>query len=201
MCWAGTNAAAAERSQFHSHCSHSSRGGQTSYGRSFRAKSRRRFRALICWNRKREVEQFLATRKQKSMGFEMADWLRRRPAIACSTLGTPVPDDWPRPYLLQEFVRLEVPEVFRLYAVGGETFGWNARRFPRGAKSSPFVAHAQGAQYELETGIPPEAAEQARRALSCTQLLDSFGCADLMRDSQRPLAGARSQYRRRFQSR
>lgn len=97
-------------------------------------------------------------------------------------LDTPIPHDWPRPYVLQEFIRLEVPEVYRLYCVANETFGWNARRFPSGAKVSPFVAHAQGAQYEAEGVVPPEAEHQARQALTCTDLIDSFGCADLMKD-------------------
>lgn len=130
---------------------------------------------------KAEVEQFLRAETN-------CQWVLKWP-IGCAasghrllTLGAPLPDDWPRPYLLQEFVRLEVPEVFRLYCAGAETFGWNARRFPNGAKSSPFVAHARGAHYELDGAVPPEAEEQARRALSCTHLLNSFGCADLMRD-------------------
>jgi hypothetical protein len=99
-------------------------------------------------------------------------------------LDQPVPQDWPRPYVLQEFIRLEVPEVYRLYCVAQETFGWNARRFPAGAKASPFVAHAQGARYEIEQAVPPEAEFQARQALACTNLLPSFGCADLMRDER-----------------
>ncbi len=128
-----------------------------------------------------EVTQFLRRETH-------CQWVLKWP-IGCAasghrllTSGVTIPDDWPRPYLLQEFVRSEVPEVFRLYGAGGETFGWNARRFPDGAKSSPFVAHARGAHYEIEAAVPPAAAEQARRALSCTKLLDSFGCADLMRD-------------------
>ncbi len=98
-------------------------------------------------------------------------------------LYTPIPADWPRPYVLQEFIRLNIPEVYRLYCVAGETFGWNARRFPKGTTQSPFVAHAQGARYEEEAVVPPEAEYQARQALAATNLLDSFGCADLMRDS------------------
>src|SRR5688572_4847162 len=39
--------------------------------------------------------------------------------------GSPVPEGWPRPYVVQEFIRLETPEVYRLYCAGGETFGWN----------------------------------------------------------------------------
>lgn len=96
-----------------------------------------------------------------------------------------VPQDWPRPFIVQQFIRLERPEVYRLYAVAGETFGWNARRFPDGAKASPFVAHAQGARYEDAGTVPREAETQARRAMQATQMLSSFGCADLMCDTSR----------------
>jgi glutathione synthase/RimK-type ligase-like ATP-grasp enzyme len=95
--------------------------------------------------------------------------------------GAPIPQDWPRPYVLQQFIRLEVPEVYRLYAVAGDTFGWNVRRFPPGVKTSPFVAHARGARYEEVGDVPPEAEFEAHKALSVTGLLNSFGCADLMR--------------------
>jgi hypothetical protein len=95
----------------------------------------------------------------------------------------PIPKDWPRPYLLQEFIYLENPEVYRLYCVAGETFGWNVRRFPPGAQYSPWVAHAQGARYESVGTAPTEAERQARKALAATGLLDSFGCADLMQCS------------------
>lgn len=97
-------------------------------------------------------------------------------------LNMPIPQNWTRPYILQEFIALEVPEVYRLYCVAGETFGWNARRFPSHNKTSLFVAHAQGARYEAENNVPPEAEFQARQALTCTNLLNSFGCADLMKD-------------------
>lgn len=92
----------------------------------------------------------------------------------------PIPEEWPRPYLLQEFIYLENPEVYRLYGIAGETFGWNVRRFPMGAKYSPWVAHAQGAKYESVGTAPPEAEHQARKALAAIDLLDTFGCADLM---------------------
>ncbi len=91
-----------------------------------------------------------------------------------------IPHDWPQPFIVQQFIRLARPEVYRLYAVAGETFGWNARRFPPGAKVSPFVAHAQGARYEDAGTVPHEAEVQARRAMQATGMLGSFGCADLM---------------------
>ena len=95
-----------------------------------------------------------------------------------------IPLDWPRPYVVQKFIQLEIPEVYRLYCVAEETFGWNVRRFPRDVNASPFVAHARGARYEAVGQVPPEAEIQARRALLATGLFTSFGCADLLRDEQ-----------------
>jgi hypothetical protein len=97
------------------------------------------------------------------------------------TAETTVPDGWPRPLVLQEFIRLERPEVFRLYAAGGQLFGWVVRRFPSGVKPSPWVAHARGAQYEFLGHPPADAVAAARAALEATGLLASFGCADLLR--------------------
>lgn len=113
-------------------------------------------------------------------------WVLKWP-IGCGASGhrliganEPIPEEWPRPYLLQEFIELENPEVYRLYGIAGETFGWNVRRFPKGVKSSPWVAHAQGACYESVDTAPTEAEHQARKALAATGLFDSFGCADLL---------------------
>lgn len=91
------------------------------------------------------------------------------------------PPNWPRPFIVQEFVRLERPEVYRTYCAGGGLFGWVVRRFPESAASTPWVAHARGARY-VRLGEPPTgAAEAARRALVAAGLWDSFGCADLLR--------------------
>lgn len=94
--------------------------------------------------------------------------------------GTPVPEEWPRPYVLQEFVRLERPEVYRLYGVAGDLFGWNARRFPAGTTPSPWVAHARGARYQAAGEAPPEGVAAARLALDAAGLLATFGCVDLL---------------------
>lgn len=113
------------------------------------------------------------------------EWLLKWPVGCGGTghrfirAGDEVPADWPRPFVVQEFVRLEEPEVFRLYGVAGEMFGWNARRFD-GETESLFVAHARGAHYGVEGVAPPDA---ARRALQSAGLLASFGCADLLRDA------------------
>jgi glutathione synthase/RimK-type ligase-like ATP-grasp enzyme len=93
------------------------------------------------------------------------------------------PPNWPQPFVLQEFIQLQEPEVFRTYGAGGEIFGWVARRFPKGTKTSPWVAHARGARY-VNLNDPPDAAAQvARDALKSTGLLDSFGCVDLLQTS------------------
>lgn len=91
------------------------------------------------------------------------------------------PPNWPHPFIVQEFIRLELPEVYRTYCAAGELFGWVARRFPEGTRLSPWVAHARGARY-VRLGEPPtEALEAARSALIATGLWDSFGCVDLLR--------------------
>jgi hypothetical protein len=96
------------------------------------------------------------------------------------TEGSEEPPNWPRPFIVQEFIRLERPEVYRIYCAGGELFGFVARRFPEGTRVSPWVAHARGARY-VRLGEPPaDALEAARRALEATGLWDSFGCADLL---------------------
>lgn len=59
-------------------------------------------------------------------------------------------------------------------------FGWVVRRFPEGARSSEWVAHARGARYVVLADPPPAALEAARRALAATDLLESFGCVDLL---------------------
>lgn len=115
------------------------------------------------------------------------EWVLKYP-IGCGASGhyllkpdAPMRSDWPRPYVVQEFIRLESPEVYRLYGVAGETFGWNARRFPPGVKPSPWIAHARGARYADAGAVPAEAEELAREALRATGLFSSFGCVDLLR--------------------
>ncbi|MES2571758.1 MAG: hypothetical protein V4710_17110, partial [Verrucomicrobiota bacterium] len=90
------------------------------------------------------------------------------------------PPNWPRPFILQEFIRLDRPEVYRVYCAGGELFGWAVRRFPEGREPSPWVAHARGARYEFPGEIPPDALAAAETALRATGLFDSFGCVDLL---------------------
>jgi glutathione synthase/RimK-type ligase-like ATP-grasp enzyme len=112
-------------------------------------------------------------------------WLLKWP-VGCGAAGhrfieagDNIPDDWPRPLVIQEFIPQVRPEVFRIYCVERELFGFNARRFADD-NDSPFVAHARGAHYETEVA-PPEAEAVARLALKATHLWDSFGCVDLLR--------------------
>ncbi len=89
--------------------------------------------------------------------------------------------DWPLPLVVQEFIRLERPEVYRLYGAERRLFGWVARRFPSGTEPSPWVAHARGARYELAGEPPAQAVAAAREALEAVGLFGSFGCVDLLR--------------------
>jgi glutathione synthase/RimK-type ligase-like ATP-grasp enzyme len=115
------------------------------------------------------------------------DWCLKYPTSCGATghcmlaPGMTLPKDWPRPLVVQEFIRLERPEVFRLYGAGGHVFGWVARRFPAGAKISPWVAHARGARYELAGEAPGKAISVGQAALEAVGLLNSFGCVDLLR--------------------
>lgn len=125
------------------------------------------------------LSAFLAARPDR-------EWALKYPT-GCGASGhrflhaeTRLPDDWPVPFVVQEFIRMPEPEVYRLYGAGGEPFGWNVRRFPPGTRSSPWVAHVQGARYAMPGAAPAEAEAEARRALEATGLLGSFGCVDLL---------------------
>lgn len=97
------------------------------------------------------------------------------------TPGMVLPKDWPLPLIVQEFIQLERPEVYRLYGANDHIFGWVARRFPAGVNVSPWVAHARGARYENLGDPPPDAVRAGRAALTAVDLLNSFGCVDLLR--------------------
>jgi hypothetical protein len=75
-------------------------------------------------------------------GARDVEWCLKWP-ISCGASGhrlitrrADVPGDWPRRYVVQEFIRLDDPVVYRTYAAGGRLFGWNVRRFPSEAKRS-----------------------------------------------------------------
>lgn len=96
-------------------------------------------------------------------------------------VGETAPAGWPRPLIIQEFIPMARPEVFRFYSVAGVLFGWNVRRFPvTTLNPSAFVAHARGAGYEAAGTAPPRAVRCARRALEATGLSTSWGCVDMI---------------------
>ena len=96
-----------------------------------------------------------------------------------------LPFDWPRPLVIQEFIQMSRPEVYRAYTVAGEMLGWMVRRYPTGKTGSPWVAHARGARYE-DAGEPPaDAMLVAKQALEASGLASNFGCVDLVHDDAR----------------
>jgi glutathione synthase/RimK-type ligase-like ATP-grasp enzyme len=126
-----------------------------------------------------EVQNFVRTNAGKK-------WCLKYPT-SCGASGhrtvlatDDTPPNWPAPYVVQEFIELKQPEVYRTYCAGGEMFGWVARRFPPGSKPSPWVAHARGARYVKLDAAPVKALEAALSALQATGLWDSFGCVDLL---------------------
>lgn len=93
-----------------------------------------------------------------------------------------IPNNWLKPYIIQQFIRLEEPQVFRFYCVDADLFGFNVRKFPPGIKKSPWVAHACGAKYQFGEKPPTKAIVAAQAALQATKLWTSFGCVDLIKD-------------------
>ncbi len=74
-------------------------------------------------------------------------WVLKYP-IGCGAAGhrmlgpeTQIRDDWPTPFIVQEFVEMDDPVVYRVYVAGGRLFGFNERRFgdpeARRSPSSP----------------------------------------------------------------
>ncbi len=133
----------------------------------------------ILLERFEEVRDFVSTNTTKK-------WCLKYPT-SCGASGhrtflasDDAPPSWPKPYVVQEFIELKQPEVYRTYCAGGEMFGWVVRRFPAGSKPSPWVAHARGARYVKLDAAPEEALEAAKSALVATGLWNSFGCADLL---------------------
>lgn len=95
-----------------------------------------------------------------------------------------IPKNWEKPFLIQEFIESEIPEVYRLYCVDTEIFGFNARRFKDKNIKSPWVSHAQGAVYVYDESPDIEAQEVAKMALISTGLYYSFGAVDLLKNKQ-----------------
>lgn len=93
-----------------------------------------------------------------------------------------IPEHWPQPFLIQEFIESVEPAVYRFYCVDGNLFGFNARKFADPNISTPWVSHANGARYNYEETPPPAAIEVATAALTATGLYYSFGAVDLIKD-------------------
>jgi glutathione synthase/RimK-type ligase-like ATP-grasp enzyme len=87
--------------------------------------------------------------------------------------------NWPTPFIVQEFVTMAVPRVYRAYFAGGVYLGSNVRRFPQGI-CHDLVAHARGARYFYDDPIPDHAVQLAAAALRAVGLLESFGVVDLL---------------------
>jgi glutathione synthase/RimK-type ligase-like ATP-grasp enzyme len=93
-----------------------------------------------------------------------------------------IPEKWPEPFLIQEFIKSVQPAVYRFYCVDGYLFGFNARKFSDPKISTPWVSHANGARYNYEETPNQEAIETAKAALIATGLDYSFGVVDLVKD-------------------
>lgn len=128
----------------------------------------------------------IETARQKIFQDTSRTWCLKYPTSTGATghrifdAGTSIPTDWPLPIVLQEFIKLERPEVYRTYGIGSEIFGWVVRRNPDVNAKDPWVAHARGAQYSDCGEVPKGAASVATDALRTTGLLQSFGCVDLL---------------------
>jgi glutathione synthase/RimK-type ligase-like ATP-grasp enzyme len=93
-----------------------------------------------------------------------------------------IPEGWESPYLLQEFIKSDRSEVYRLYCTDSELFGFNARRFDDITNKTPWVSHANGAKYVHGEKPNSKVIEIAKQALIATNLYQSFGIVDLIKD-------------------
>ena len=93
-----------------------------------------------------------------------------------------IPKGWEVPFLLQEFIKSDRPEVYRLYCIDSELFGFNIRRFEDITNTIPWVSHANGAKYVYGEKPDAKVIEIAKEALIATNLYQSFGVVDLIKD-------------------
>ena len=120
--------------------------------------------------------------------FDRTHWILKYPT-GCGGINhrmiqsvSDIPDNWPQPFLIQEFIESIQPAVYRFYCVDGHLFGFNARKFSDPEISTPWVSHANGARYVYGEIPSPEAIEVAKSALIATGLYYSFGVVDLIQD-------------------
>jgi hypothetical protein len=125
------------------------------------------------------LHSFLAERKDK-------EWCLKFP-ISCGgaghcllKFGFKLPAQCPLPYVVQEFVRLSVYEVYRVYGYGNKLGAFNVRYYPHDVTPSPWVAHARGARYRHYDKVNKEAGGVSLRALEAINLSHSFGVIDLL---------------------
>ena len=123
------------------------------------------------------------------LGNNLGQWCIKYP-IGCGASGhriintiEDIPQDWLKPYVVQKFIYLDNPMVYRIYCAGKQLLGWNVRKFPTGVQKKPWVAHAQGAVYEILDIVPNEVINIASKTLNATHLFNSFGCVDLIQDN------------------
>ena len=93
-----------------------------------------------------------------------------------------IKSSWPTPIILQEFISLEKPIVYRMYCAGRRLFGWNKREFDEQTKQSPWVAHARGARYVALDHPNQKVLDLCEYTFRVTGLYESFGCIDLLQD-------------------
>lgn len=123
------------------------------------------------------------------IGCDFNQWCIKYP-ISCGASGhriinriEDIPQDWLNPYVVQQFICLDDPMVYRIYCAGQKLFGWNVRKFPNSVKKQPWVAHARGAVYKILDNIPEQIISIATKTFQATYLFNSLGCADFIQDN------------------
>ena len=128
---------------------------------------------------KEDIETILRDEKEK-------EWCIKWPT-GCGASGhkiisssEEIGEEWPSPVILQEFIRLDKPVVYRIYCAAGNLFGWNKRELEDDA--SPWVAHARGAKYVQLNNPNNQVINICRDTLRVIGIYESFGCVDLLQD-------------------
>lgn len=134
-------------------------------------------------NNKKEVESILSD-------YPQTKWILKYP-VGCGGINhrfienvNQIPKGWLKPYIIQEFIQLQEPTVYRLYCVNSEIFGFNARRFKDKNNKTPWVSHVRGAVSEYKDRLDKQAKEVAKSALIATGLYQSFGVVDILRSEE-----------------
>jgi hypothetical protein len=88
---------------------------------------------------------------------------------------------WPQPFLLQRFIAMDIPRVYRVYCISGMAVGSTVRRFSAG-KGGIFVAHALGARYHHDDPVDEYGLAIAENAVVVAGFRWGFCVVDLLRD-------------------